>query len=191
MVGRFSLFLAAVLSFACAWQTHAQEVQRIREMIPGKLMRAGSSNKKPFSDATLAKLCEQGYTLAVYVYGGAVTHDVSCSRGKITYTSMTSWEKPQAIVDKARAAIQAGGKVMVHCWYGVHASNFATSVALKQMCGYTGAQAAATFKCGVPPKSLPQSRIDQLANEIANYGPTGSVMEGCRVPTNSCPSDLK
>jgi hypothetical protein len=165
-----------------AFQTQAQSVERVTVVIPGKFARSGSANRKPFDDKALAGLCEQGYTLAVYVYGGAKPHDVSCSKGKISYLSMTNWEKPGTILQKAEKAMNAGGKVMVHCWYGVHASNFVSAAALNKFCGYTGVQAANYFRAGVPNKSLPPARIDQLAGEIQAFGAGGSVMQGCPTP---------
>ncbi len=175
-------FFLALMLTAFSFSLHAQEVQRVTTVIPGKLARSGSSNRQPFSDAALAGLCEQGYTLAIYVYGGARAHDVACSKGKITYMSMTNWEHPDSILSRIGTEFNAGGKVLVHCWYGVHASNMVTSEALIRYCGYSGDQAAAYFKSGVPAGSLPVSRIDQLASEIAGSQKPGSVMQGCPTP---------
>ena len=123
-------FVLSLALAAFSFSLHAQVVQRVTTVIPGKLARSGTSNKIAFNDATLTQLCEQGYTLAIYVYAGASNHDVTCSKGKISYVSMTNWEKPGSIIDRIGKEFEAGGKVMVHCWYGVHASNMVTSEAL-------------------------------------------------------------
>jgi hypothetical protein len=163
---------------------YAQQVKRVTTVINGRLSRAGSSpGRQAYNDAALRDLCEQGYTLAIYVYGGAKAHDVSCSRGKISYLSMSNWARPQSILNRIGQEFSAGGKVMVHCWYGVHASNIVTSLALNRFCGFNGQQAASAFKAGVPNKSLPPSKIEAYASSIrAQAISGGQVLQGCPTP---------
>jgi hypothetical protein len=178
---KISSVVFAILCLFSA-QVFAQQVTNVTNVISGKLSRAGSTNRKAYDDRSLAALCEQGYTLAIYVYGGAKAHDVSCSRGKISYLSMTSWEHPTSILSRISNEMNGRGKVMVHCWYGVHASNFVTSAALINSCGFSGEQAAETFRRGVPPKSLAPARVNQLAAELVALELGNHVIEGCPSP---------
>lgn len=171
--------LALVAAVAMTSEAKAQSVQRVTSVIGGKLARAGSSNRKAYDDAALKGLCEQGYTLAIYVYPGAKPRTVSCSRGSIKYVGMTSWSNPASIVPKIAAEAAAGGKTMVHCWYGVHASNLVTSAALVKMCGMSGSAAADVFRRGVPKGSLNSGRIEELASKLEKMSPGGSRVSGC------------
>jgi hypothetical protein len=177
-----AILMVPLILGALASNAQAQQVERVTQVIPGKFARSGSSNRQPFNDETLKDLCEQGYTLAVYVYKGARDHEVTCNRGKISYFGMTNWEHPGSILEKASSAMKAGGKVMVHCWYGVHASNFVSAAALNRFCGYSGSQAAKYFLSGVPKGSLTPGKISKMAAELRALGPGGSVMDGCPSP---------
>jgi hypothetical protein len=170
---------AFIATAGLSQHAEAQSVQRVTSVISGKLARAGSSNRKPYDDAALKGLCEQGYTLAIYVYPGAKNRSVSCSRGSIQYVGMTNWSKPESIVPKIAAEAARGGKTMVHCWYGVHASNLVTSAALVKMCGMSGDAAADVFRKGVPKGSLNTGRIEELAAKIEKMSPGGSRVSGC------------
>ena len=172
-----SLVLLAVT--ALGHRAEAQSVSRVTSVISGKLARAGSTNRQSYSDATLKSLCEQGYTLAIYVYKGGDDRTVSCSKGSIRYVSMLNWSSPASIVNKIASEAASGGKTMVHCWYGVHASNMVTAAALVKMCNYSGEKAAAKFKAGVPAGSLPESKIEKMASAIEEMRPDGTRVSGC------------
>lgn len=147
------------------------DIQRVT-VINESLARSGTQgHRQAYNDEALRTLCEQGYTLALYVYTvNSQPRTVSCSRGTISYETI-SWDgrNTARAVDRAASEINQGGKVMVQCWYGVHASNFIASLVLKRQFGYSGEQAAALFEQGVPPRSLPQSRIDELSQRIINF----------------------
>ena len=176
----FALLFAFVAIIAIKPPAQAQDVQRVTEVMSGKLARAGSSNKAEYSDATLKSLCQKGYTLAVFVYKGARDRTVSCGGGKsIKYVGMTNWSRPKSIISAAEREMRNGGRVMIHCWYGVHASNFVTSAILGRVCNFSASKIENIFRKGIPPRSLAQSRIDELAGDLHQYANGGSVMGGC------------
>ena len=175
-----ALLFAAFATLAISHSAHAQSVERVTNVISGKLARAGSSNRQPYSDSALQSLCQKGYTLAIYTYGGARSRTVSCGGGRsIRYQSMTNWSHPSSIINAAEREMRNGGRVMIHCWYGVHASNFVTSAILGRVCNYSASKIENIFRRGIPRGSLAQSRIDQLANDLHQYANGGSVMGGC------------
>ncbi len=171
----FAFVFAGLVSF----EAQAQTPSRVATVISGKLARAGSSNRKAYDDKALKSLCEQGYTLAIYVYPGAKNRTVSCSRGSIEYVGMKGWTNPTAIVSRIESEARAGGKTVVHCWYGVHASNFVTAYALNKMCGFSGSEAASYFRSHVPRGSLAQSRIDDMAAKLERLSSSGGGYSGC------------
>ena len=172
------LLLVMVGSFA-----HAQSVERMSTIISGKLSISGSSNRKALGDSALKELCDQGFTQAIFTYGGAKARTVSCGGGRtISYQSMTSWEKPTALIAKTVSEIEGGGRVLIHCWYGVHASKYVASAALTQLCGFSGDQAAEYFKRGIPKGSLGTDRINELAGYLSALSTSGGVTAGCPTP---------
>lgn len=176
-MNKFVMLALAIL--VSSPSVYAYQVSRLTPVIDGHFYRSGSVDRQPLSRSTLEDLCEQGYTLVVYVYKGASDQTVSCSRGTLHYLSKTSWQKPSGILSMADEAMEHGGKVLIHCWYGVHASNFVSAAALNRFCGYSGSQAANYFRNGVPAKSLPQSRINELAEDLVEMGTGSGSMDGC------------
>jgi hypothetical protein len=161
----------------------AQSVERLSTIISGKLSISGSSNRSALNDAALKGLCEDGYTLAIFTYPGAKARTVECGGGRsISYSSITGWENPVKHVNKVEAEVRGGGKVLVHCWYGVHASKFVASAALTKLCGFNGDQAAAFFRRGIPKGSLSESRISELAGKLSHWSAGGGVVSGCPSP---------
>ena len=175
------LALAAAVVFGQS--TFAGEVTQHATVISGKFSRAGSTGRQQYSDSALRELCEQGYTLAMFVYPGASSRTISCGGGKqIRYMSKGSYSRPDGILSAAKQEINAGGKVLVHCWYGVHAAKFVAAAALNKFCGWSGSDSAEYFKRGIPPGSLSKSRIEELASKLRAYGSGGGVMGGCPSP---------
>ncbi len=165
---------------AFSTQVSAQTVERLSTIIQGKLSISGSTNRSAFSTSTLNDLCEQGYTKAIFTYAGAKPQTVQCSGGRtISYRSMNDWKKFDSTLNEIEPAIRKGEKVLIHCWYGVHASKFVASAALTRTCGFSGPQAAEYFKKGIPKGSLSQKRINELAAIIAKLSATGGVVQGC------------
>jgi hypothetical protein len=173
------LVLLTLGSFAAS----AQSVERLSTIISGKLSISGSSNRSALNDAALKGLCEDGYTMAIFTYPGAKARTVECGGGRtISYQSITGWENPTRHVSKIAGEVHAGGKVLVHCWYGVHASKFVASAALTKLCGFSGDQAASFFRRGIPKGSLSESRINELAGKLSQWTTSGGVTSGCPSP---------
>jgi len=161
----------------------AGEVTQYTKVISGKFSRAGSTGRQQYSDAALTQLCNQGYTMAIFLYPGARPRTITCGGGrKITYLSKTPYSSPAGILATTKAEMDRGGKVLVHCWYGVHAAKYVAAAALNNFCGYNGSQSADYFKRGIPPGSLSVSRIEQLASRLRAYPSGGSVAGGCPSP---------
>ncbi len=173
------LLLLALGSFAAS----AQSVERMSTIISGKLSISGSSNRKALNDAALKQLCEDGFTAAVFTYPGAKARTVECGGGRsISYQSITSWENPTKHVNLIKDQIANGGRVLVHCWYGVHASKFVAAAALTKVCGFNGSQAADYFRAGIPKGSLSTARINELAGILEGWSASGGVTSGCPSP---------
>lgn len=49
--------------------SQAQKLDNVSEVIRGRFARSGSTNRSANGESTLRRFCEQGYTLAIYMYG--------------------------------------------------------------------------------------------------------------------------
>jgi|GEM_PF-6488517 len=175
--------MTLLAGLAISASAKAGELSNYTPVISGKLSRAGSSQRQELSDASLKRLCEQGYTLAMFLYPGARARTVSCGGGKqIRYFSKVRYSRPEPILAEAEAEINRGGKVLVHCWYGVHGAKYVAAAALNKFCGWSGSQASSYFVRGIPPGSLAQKTIDELAAKLRTYPSGGSVTGGCPSP---------
>ena len=180
--GRLML-ICLTLAFLMAPQARAQQVRNLKEVISGAFARSGTTHQKPFDDAALVGLCNQGYSLAVYVYAGGRNAEVTCGGGrKLTYLNITRWQDANNILSRADSVLQNGDKVLVHCWNGIHASKYVAAAALNRYCGFSGEQAAAYFRRGIGPRELPARTVEKLSNQLRALGRGGSVMQGCPSP---------
>ncbi len=164
-------------------QVQAQEVRNLKNVISGKFARSGATNRSPLSDSALKRLCEDGYGVAVYIYSGGRDKTVSCGGGReIKYYNITNWQNATSILNKTEAAMDAGRKTLVHCWNGVHASNYVSAAALNRFCGFSGQQAATYFRQNIPDGTLDRNVINNLARKLESLGSGGQVVSGCPSP---------
>lgn len=159
---------------------HAGQIRNRAEVVSNAITRAGTTNKKEFTDETLTKLCEEGYSVAIFLYTGAKARTVQCSGGRsIQYLSVKRFQDLDPILTKIEEAVEDNGRALFHCWNGVHATGYVAAAALNRFCGFSGREAADYFVRGVPVGSLSQDRIDQLANRLRKLPENGSFMSGC------------
>lgn len=176
-------FVLLAMTVGVSSLASAQAVKRVSNVISGKLAISGSTNRSALDDSALRDLCDQGYTRAIFVYSGARARTVSCGGGRtIEYSSMSNWESPGSIVSKVVNEIDGGGKVLLHCWYGVHASKFVAAASLTKLCGFSGSQAAKYFEVGIPPGSLGKARIAELSGKLSGMNGNSHVVSGCPSP---------
>jgi hypothetical protein len=135
--------LAALLGLALLASpdfAFAGPIKNQQTILDGVLTRAGVSGQTQLSDDQLVSLCESGYSQAFYLYSGATAREIACSKGTISYRSI-SWLNTTPILEAIDAGLRGGGKVFVHCNNGAHASGFVAAIALRQFCGYSAEQA--------------------------------------------------
>lgn len=175
--------LVIAFSFALISSAWADQIRNFKPVVEGHVYRAATTKKAEYNDDTLRALCEQGFTTAIFLYAGAHKRTVSCSGGRsISYQSIPTFQKIDSVMGTVRAGVNGGGKVVFHCWNGVHATGFIAAASLNQFCGYTGAQAEKYFRDGVPAGTLPVSSINKLASLLSAL-PTGrSSLQGCPSP---------
>lgn len=176
-------WLLLALCFSIANFVWAEQIRNFKPVVEGHIYRAATTKKAEYNDETLRGLCEQGFTTAIFLYAGANKRTVACSGGRsIRYQSIPTFQKIESVIDTVRAGVEGGGKVVFHCWNGVHATGFIAAAALNQFCGFSGAQAEKYFRDGVPAGTLPVSNINKLASLLSAL-PTGrSSLQGCPTP---------
>lgn len=162
---------ACLLALLLLVQTNfaqAGAVKNQQNVLGGVLTRAGVAGQQQLSDQQLSTLCEQGYSHAFFLYSGASPRTIRCSRGQISYRSV-SWLNPAPILEAINAGLKGGGRVFVHCFNGAHASGFVAAVALRQFCRYSGGQAmdywSQTNAYGNPPG------IGRIQKELYSFSP--------------------
>lgn len=126
------------------------DIVNLREVIPGVLYRSGKSigNKYgPLSDASLVKLCKEGYSTAFYDYKRGSDHNVPCGTNQVSLKIRPSLAGDKNVYDQLAtiySTIKHGlGPVITSCDAGHHASGYISATALIQFCGYTNQEALA------------------------------------------------
>jgi hypothetical protein len=168
-----SLLLLAPSHFALAGP-----IKNEQTILSGVLTRAGVSGQAQLSDEQLTSLCEKGYSQAFFLYSGASARRVNCSRGSISYRSI-SWLKTTPVLEAVDAGLRGGGKVFVHCHNGAHASGFVAAIALRQFCGYSADPALSywvkTNTYGNPPG------LGTIKSKLRSFTPVSHLSTGsCR-----------
>ncbi|MGZ3695924.1 MAG: hypothetical protein ACXWQO_17700 [Bdellovibrionota bacterium] len=162
----------AVLLLAQSNFAHAGAVKNQQNILGGVLVRAGVSGRTQLSDQQLRTLCEQGFSQAFFLYSGATPRSISCSKGRISYRSV-SWLNPAPILQAVNAGLNGGGRVFVHCLNGAHASGVIAALALRQFCRYSGEEAMAywarTNAYGIPPG------IGTIRRAVITFSPLGGM----------------
>lgn len=174
-----------LLWIAClSFSVPAFAVKNLTTVISGKLYISGNSGGRgPLSEPDLISLCNQGFSYAVYVYAGGVNKTVTCGGGRtLKYQNSTAWKNPTGILSEAHRAISNGGKALIHCWNGVHASRFAGAVALNQFCGFDGAETARWWRSGFSSGSLSSGAINELQGRLSRLPSGRGGMSGCPSP---------
>ena len=159
------LGLAVFAILSCSQFAFAANVENLKTVISEKLYTSGATSREELSDSALEDLCEQGYSKAYFGYGGARARTIQCSRGSIAYKS-ASWDK-SSTVQSVVNDVQAGQKVLVHCWYGVDASVWVAAAAQTQISCWSGDQAAEWYSS--LPHGVGKSRLRELAERIRDY----------------------
>lgn len=143
-------------------------------VMPGVLYRGGTTvgrEGNPMTAASLEALCNDGFGSATYVYSQNWAGDsktISCNNGQLTYR-MNRWNNENEVNDLLRELkiiIDDGkGAMYVHCWYGVHASGFVVTAALKQFCGLSDEQALAYWNSNAP-KRIQYPKVQEMVRRF-------------------------
>lgn len=168
-------------------------VSNFKMVMPGLLYRGGTDNdsRRPLSQITLNKLCENNFKYAVYAYNTNWEYGsenvTSCKNNKIIYINR-QWNQPKQVSDvlkKLYMLIQDGdGSMYIHCWYGVHASGYISAVALMQFCSLTPSQGLDYWNSNVPSKL----RYSKVQNMILNFKPDSHLFLTDLQQKKYCPS---
>lgn len=172
------LKIVAALMFSLALNAQA-DIKNEQHIIGGLLTRAGVKNQKPLSDSELRTLCEKGYTQAYFLYSGAPTKTVSCSKGEISYRSSGDFRKPEnfnKILDNVERGLRTKEKTFVHCNNGAHASGYIAAVALKAFCGTSSESAVKYWDRTLSGYALQEPNRSKLMDRVRNYQPDGKYM---------------
>lgn len=169
-------------------------VYNVRTVMPGILIRGGSSNKTsnktPLSNSQLCALRADGITKAFYFYttGFSGNKTVSCNSGEIRY-EVASMNNPKHVFQEIRKSIDASTRndsqgTFVHCWFGVHASGYVAAAALVQFCDWTSSQAVEYWKGNVP-KSIQYPKVINQLRAFKKYSDIAELSEEQK--NNFCP----
>lgn len=140
--------------------------RNMREVLVGVYYRGGANNKyhkthprsntNPLPADGLDNLCKEGFSTALYYYDtnyktakpvNPCLLRTTASANTLNYKQLTAFSikdfKPflQMIHDRIKGKLS--GPIYGHCWNGWHASGMMASIALKQFCGFTDAEADA------------------------------------------------
>lgn len=179
-------------------------VRNFREVLKGVFYRGGANNvynkyekrenMNPLPEGGIDNLCQEGFKTAVYLYAtnyNRATHQRDCTsvRGAnhLDYLQIDPKSNPRKILELIYAAIfnSERGPIYAHCWNGWHASGLISALALRQFCGFTGAQALAYWIKNVDGND--GSGYDPIKEKIRNFTPFTDMMVNQSVQARICP----
>lgn len=164
------------------------KLRQLLTVMPGVLDRAGGAGGlTQLTSTALQGLCESGFSLAVYAYATPFTPiaPIRCTNkltgqpNTLEYIAGTASQAAfkSAVMNRIKQVVDdpSRGPVLVHCWNGFHASGEIAAVALRQFCGWDGADATEYWirhAGGYPPISrvrnfLPDPSISMSPKEKA------------------------
>jgi hypothetical protein len=139
--------------------------RNVRAVLDGVFYRGGANNqyhrtdkrhnKNPLPTDGLENLCRQGFGAAIYLYPtryDTAAKETTCQtvdggEGHLAYEQISTQHGKKADLRAVFAMIMLHiaepqrGAIYAHCWNGWHASGYLGAVALRQFCGFTGAEA--------------------------------------------------
>lgn len=161
-----------VIAFCFSASLAEAGIKNSQDILGGLLTRAGVIGQRPLSQQELVSLCEQGYTEAFYLYGGAGDKQVSCSNGTLRYRSAGDFRAQQnmsLVLDNINAGLSSGARTFIHCNNGAHASGFVAAVALRAFCGISTEEAVRYWGRTLGGYPLQEPNRSTLMNRLRNY----------------------
>jgi len=154
-------------------------IRFLKPVLGGVLYRGGGpGTHTPLSTEALKKLCESGFSNAIYVYGSGTLADVPCTTrdGKtntLHYQGITWQGAGQSRIMKMihdTALDPNQGPIFLHCWNGWHASGSVAANSLQQFCGKSSSQALEYWRRNEPSSSGSFPNVtDTQSGSIATF----------------------
>ncbi len=148
-----ALFIFVSLGFSNLSQARSIEPKSVRAIVEGKIYRGGVTVKTglystPVTDFSYA--CENGFTMVVNAYSNARAQQVRCADGRTIVYVGDKWYVEASATDSfiADEVSRRGGKVLVHCVYGVDASSLVGYIVAARAGLMSAREAAARFVAG-------------------------------------------
>ncbi len=158
------LFVAGVGSFSHALSIDPKSVHAVVE---GKIYRAGINDHKSKYGASVTDFsyaCTNGFTMVINAYNNSEAINVTCpDKRNIVYVG-AKWDNPKRD-DIASGELRRGGKVLVHCKYGVDASNLVAWIGAARANLITAQQASDGFYHGQR-GSLGEAKYKEMSTMI-------------------------
>jgi hypothetical protein len=162
------LFVAGMGSFLHALSIDPKSVHAV---VDGKIYRAGVNDHKSAYGAKVTDFsyaCSNAFTMVINAYKNFEAQNVSCKDGRNIVYVGARWQDSSRD-DIAAAELRRGGKVIVHCKYGVDASNLVAWIGAARARLITAQQASDGFYRGQK-GSLGDAKYRQMAAMILKRG---------------------
>jgi hypothetical protein len=143
------------------------------------------ANQNPLPDEGLRNLCEVGFSEAIYYYSTnfntapantlcrQTTSGTDNNLKYIQKTALTSTNQVPVLTEIfKRIKGQIAAPIYGHCWNGWHASGLMASLALRQFCHWTGAEAVSYWRKNTDGNSSGYSSIE---NKITSFKPVAAL----------------
>lgn len=147
-------------------------IKNEQQLFGGVLTRAGVTGRQPLNRQEMQSLCEKGYTEGFFMYGGAGSQVVSCSKGTFRYQSPGDFRSPEnvnRILENIHKGFTTGERTFVHCNNGAHATGFIASLALRTFCGISGEEAVQYWDRSLGGYPLQEPNRSGLMKRLRNY----------------------
>lgn len=161
-----TLFILMSLGFSNLSHARSIEPGSVHPIVAGKIYRGGVTEKagiysRPITDFSYA--CENGFTMVVNAYSNARAQQVRCADGRTIVYVGDKWYVETSATDSfiADEISRRQGKVLVHCVYGVDASQLIGYIVAAKAGLMSAREAAARFVAG--PAGVPhRGKMERL-----------------------------
>jgi hypothetical protein len=166
----FSLVLIMIAGLGSLSHAISIDPRSVHTVVEGKIYRAGVTKGgkfgTPLSDFTYP--CTNGFTMVLNAYSNNDAKTVQCPDGRFIVYAGAHWQNAKKD-DLAASELRRGGKVLVHCMYGVDASNEVAWIGAARAGLISPQQASDGFYHGQK-GSLGDAKYRQMAASILQRG---------------------
>ncbi|MDR0926212.1 MAG: hypothetical protein LBO69_00410 [Ignavibacteria bacterium] len=148
-------------------------------------------NQNPLTDEALQNLCNEGFDMAVYLYGknfNAAKKVAISGTDTLHYIQNSGMSRTtqREIMDMVKQRIDNpdAGPLYFHCWNGWHQSGYVSAIILMQFCDFTKEQAREYWEMNTDGA---YKKFDNVKKMLSNFTPFADLKIDDETQEMICP----